>query len=114
MEVLARHWTLLALTAQLSRSRAVIAPRAQRAQAADAKCLCESAWHLSGSKQIVMCACERFHRRVSSIDYGARGGSCVFEYRGKISVTLTATAFRDRGALEQLRQIKCLALFEFR
>src|SRR5277367_4948925 len=114
MEVLARYWTLLALTALLSRSRAVIAPGAEWAQAADAKCSCESAWHLSGSKQIVMCASERFHRPFSSIDYGARGGFCVFEFRGKISVTLTVALRRDRGALEQLRKIKCLALFELR
>src|SRR5271167_3817850 len=115
MEVLARYWTLLALKVLLSRSRAAIAPRAQWAQAADAKCSCESAWHLGGSKQIGMCASERFHRRFSSIDYGARGGSCVCEFRGKTSVTLTVTLRRDRGLSNNCARLNvwhCLSFAE--
>jgi len=55
-----------------------------------------------------MCGSERFHRRFSSIDYGARGGLCACEFRGIFSGTLTMTLRRDRRALAQLRQIKCL------
>jgi hypothetical protein len=76
--------------------------------------LCVSAWHLRTSKQIVMCASERFHRRFSSIDYGARGGFCVCEFRGIFSGTLTVTLRRDRRVLVRLRQIKCFAWFELR
>jgi len=36
------------------------------------------------------CAYERFHRRFSNIDYDAREGFCVFEYRGEFSDTRTA------------------------
>ena len=61
-----------------------------------------------------MCGSERFHRRLSSIDYGAREGFCVFEFRGKTSGTLTVTLRRYRRALVRLRQIKCFAWFELR
>jgi hypothetical protein len=112
MEVLGRYWTLLTLAALVSRSRAAIVQRAETAQAADAKC--SLAWHLCTSKQIVMCGSERFHRRFSSIDYGARVGLCACEFRGIFSGTLTMTLSPDRRALAQLRQIKCLAWFELR
>jgi hypothetical protein len=69
------------------RNRAAIVQRAETAQAADAKC--SLAWHLCTSKQIVMCGSERFHRRFSSIDYGARRGLCACEFRGIFSGTLT-------------------------
>ena len=96
------------------RSRAVTVPTAERNFVASAKGSCELAWHLRTSKQIVMCASEQSHRDFSSIDYEARRDCCVFEYRGKISETLTVTPRRDRRALVQLRQIKCLAWFELR
>jgi len=114
MEVLGQHWTLLALVALVSRSRAAIGPRAERAQAVETNRSSESAWHLRTTKQIVMCGSERFHRRFSSIDYDARRDFRGSEFRGDFSGTLTATAFRDRRALVQLRQIKCLAWFELR
>jgi hypothetical protein len=100
--------------APASRNRAAAAPRAGKILVATAKRSCESAWHLRASNQIVMCSSERFHRRFSSIDYDARCNFLVSELRANISGTLTATAFSERSALEQLRQIKFLALFELR
>jgi Bacterial mobilisation protein (MobC) len=61
-----------------------------------------------------MCGSKRFHRRFSSIDYGASGGLCACEFRGIFSGTLTVTLGGARRALAQLRQIKCLAWLELR
>jgi hypothetical protein len=49
-----------------------------------------------------MCASEQFHRGFSSFDYDARRDFCVFEYRGKISETLTAAASGD-GCTRSMR-----------
>ena len=61
-----------------------------------------------------MCGSERFHRRLSSIDYEARCDFRGSEFRGILSGTLAVTLRRDRRALARLRQIKCLAWFELR
>jgi hypothetical protein len=93
---------MVVIAVPASRNRAVTVPTAERNFVAGAKGSCERAWHLRTSTSIVMCASEQIHLPFSSIDYDLRRDFCVFEYRGKISVTLTVTLLRDGCALEQL------------
>jgi len=108
-ELLGRHWKTVDETTaaaapasrierELSRKRGEILSqlRGVRASRHDIQ---------NASRQIVMCASERFLRGSSSIDYDARGDFRVLEFQGKISETLRAPALRFQRGREGSRSI---------